>query len=49
MAHNLSEALRDRQFAVVLKEDVEYGLGRMWHTLTNDDVPFEISLFRSVG
>ena len=48
LAQRLSEVLRDRQFAVVLKEDVDYGLGRMWQTLTDEDVPFEISVFRTV-
>jgi hypothetical protein len=44
----LSELLTGRKMAVVLLEDLEFGLGRMWKSFTEAKVPFEIQLFRDV-
>ena len=46
LAQGLSEVLNGKRFAVVMRAKVDYGLGRMWQILTEDDVPFEIMIFR---
>ena len=43
----LSEYLSGKKLAVVLKDDVDYGLGRMWQSFTEAKVPYEIQLFRT--
>lgn len=44
----LSEYLTGKKLAVILKEDVDYGLGRMWQSFTEVKVPYEIQLFRTM-
>lgn len=42
----LGELLEGKKLAVVLKDDLGFGLGRMWKSFTETKVPFEIKLFR---
>lgn len=45
----LSEFLIGKKLAIVLKNDVHYGLGRMWQSFTEIKVPYEIQLFRDIA
>lgn len=45
----LSDYLTGKKLAVVLKDDVDYGLGRMWQSFTEAKVPYEIQLFRTLN
>ncbi|MCM8542586.1 MAG: hypothetical protein NE328_20135 [Lentisphaeraceae bacterium] len=42
----LSELLTGKKLAVVLRDDLSFGLGRMWQSFTEVNAPFEIKLFR---
>lgn len=42
----LGELLTGKKLAVVLQDDLSFGLGRMWASFTEVKVPFEIQLFR---
>ena len=42
----LGELLEGKKMAVVLQDDLDYGLGRMWKSFTEVRAPFEIQLFR---
>ena len=42
----LGELLEGKKLAVVLLDDLSFGLGRMWNSFTEEKVPFEIQLFR---
>lgn len=42
----LGELLNGKKLAVVLVDNLGYGLGRMWQSFTETKVPFEIKLFR---
>ena len=46
--NRLSDYLVDKKLAIVLKEEVDYGLGRMWQSFTEIKVPYEIQLFRTI-
>ena len=47
--NRLSDYLTGKKLAVVLKDDVDYGLGRMWQSFTEAKVPYEIQLFRTLN
>mgnify|MGYP000675005339 CR=1 FL=1 len=42
----LGELLEGKKLAVVLQDDLGFGLGRMWKSFTEVSAPFEIQLFR---
>lgn len=42
----LGELLEGKKLAVVLQDDLGFGLGRMWKSFTEVNVPFAIQLFR---
>lgn len=44
----LGELLVGKKLALVLPEDLNFGLGRMWKSITEVKVPFEINIFREV-
>lgn len=43
----LGELMEGKKLAVVLVDNLGYGLGRMWQSFTETKVPFEIKLFRT--
>ena len=43
----LGELLENKKLAVVLQDDLSFGLGRMWKSFTEVKVPFEIQLFHN--
>ena len=47
-SNRMSEHLIGKKLAIVLKDDVDYGLGRMWQSFTESKVPYEIQLFRTI-
>jgi len=47
-SNRMSEHLSGKKLAMVLKDDVDYGLGRMWQSFTEAKVPYEIQLFRTI-
>lgn len=45
----LNDVLAGGRLAVVLVQDVDYGLGRMWLTYTTDRLTYESRIFRAAG
>lgn len=43
----LAEVMDGKKFALIMNEDLEFGLGRMWQAFTELKVNFEIMVFRT--
>ena len=47
-ASRLHSVLDGKKFAAVVKTDFDFGMGRMWMSLTELNVKFEVSVFKDL-
>ena len=48
LASKISQVQQVKRFAVAMAADLDFGMGRMWQALTEDNVFFEIRIFRTL-